>query len=106
MERYPGWDNLSAKQKALIKQKAIELGDIPNIPVKPGTNYPDFKVDDVIYKVEGKPVIEQLQKEKWLLSDKDQFTYLDSLLPGGKRPLGYTWHQGGRAPGGWAYGKR
>jgi len=123
----PGGDMLSQKQIKLIRERTKELGKIPDVSMKPGTKYPDFEKVDLIIKIEGKPVIKQLPKEYWKKSDPDQFGWLDSQLPGGKRPPGTTWHHseidgrmelvplgihnsvyhsGGRAPGGWAHGKR
>ncbi|MGG3891377.1 T7SS effector LXG polymorphic toxin [Metabacillus fastidiosus] len=123
----PGGDSLSQKQLKLIRERAKELGEIPNVPMKPGTKYPDFEKADLIIKIDGKPVIIPLPKEYWKKSDPDQFGWLDSQLLGGKRPPGTTWHHseidgrmelvpfgihnsvyhsGGRAPGGWAHGKR
>ncbi|SFD60220.1 A nuclease of the HNH/ENDO VII superfamily with conserved WHH [Bacillus sp. 491mf] len=123
----PGGDGLSQKQLKLIRERAKELGKIPDVPMKPGTKYPDFEKADLIIKIDGEPVIIQLPKEYWKKSDPDQFGWLDSQLPGGKRPPGTTWHHsevdgrmelvpfgihnsvyhsGGRAPGGWAHGKR
>ncbi|TDW16244.1 HNH/ENDO VII superfamily nuclease [Breznakia blatticola] len=122
-----GAENLTPKQMKEIRELAKTNGYIPNIQLKPGTNYPDFESSDVIYKVNGNPVIEQLPEDLWLKGDKAQFDYLDSQLPGGVRPKGYTWHhseisgrmelveygihnstwhKGGRAPGGWADAKR
>lgn len=123
----PGTERLSDVQISQIRDLAKQQGYLPNIPKKPGTNYPDFEKGNVIYKIDGKPVIEILPEDKWLLRDKKQYEYLDSKLPGGIRPEGYTWHhseiegrmelvpygihntinhKGGRAPGGWADAKR
>lgn len=95
--------------------------------MKSGTKYPDFEKADLIIKIAEKPVIISLPKEYWKKSDPNQFGWLDSQLPGGKRPPGTTWHHseidgrmelvpfgvhnsvyhlGGRAPVGWAHGKR
>lgn len=102
-------------------------GEIPTINMKQGTKYPDFKEADVIYKVDGKPVIKDLPGSLWTKTDKEQFKWLDSQLPDGIRPEGYTWHHsevsgkmelvefgihnstwhtGGRAPGNWANAPR
>ncbi|PZL75100.1 hypothetical protein CI088_03910 [Enterococcus plantarum] len=126
-DELPGAEKLTAKQRKQVKELALKNGDIPKIDMKPGTKYPDFESADVIYKINNKPVIEQLPDDLWKLSDKTQFDYLDSSLPGGKRPDGYTWHhseipgrmelvefgihnstwhKGGRAPGNWANAPR
>ena len=63
----------------------------------------------------------------WPKTDREQFQWLDSQLPNGVRPSGYTWHhseisgkmelvefgihnstwhKGGRAPGNWAHAPR
>lgn len=127
-----GWDEISnahltRPQKREVNQRAIELGKIPKVLKKPGTNYLDFERSGLIYKIDGKPVIFSLPQEYWQWSDRRQFALLDSWLPGGKRPEGYMWHHseqtgrmelvpfgihnvtshvGGRASGMWAAGKR
>ncbi len=126
------WDEISnahltRPQKRKVNQRAVELGKIPEVLKKPGTNYADFEQSGLIYKIDGKPVIFSLPQECWQWSDRRQFALLDSWLPGGKRPEGYMWHHseqtgrmelvpfgihnvtshvGGRASGMWAAGKR
>ncbi|WP_143767303.1 HNH endonuclease signature motif containing protein, partial [Paenibacillus odorifer] len=123
----PGGDTLTQKQIKLIRERAKELEKIPDVPMKPGVKHPDFEKADLIIKIDENPVILQLPKDYWKKSDPQQFQWLDSQLPGGKRPPGTTWHhseidgrmelvpfgihnsinhQGGRAPGGWAHAKR
>ena len=122
-----GAENLTPGQMKEIRDLAKTNKYIPEIKIKQGTNFPDFEASDVIYKIDGKATIEYLPEDMWLKSDKVQFYYLDSKLPGGVRPEGYTWHhseisgrmelveygvhnstwhKGGRAPGGWADAKR
>ena len=119
--------HLTRPQKRKVNQRAVELGKIPEVLKKPGTNYLDFERSGLIYKIDGKPVIFSLPQECWQWSDDHQFALLDSWLPGGKRPEGYMWHHseqtgrmelvpfgihnvtshvGGRASGMWAAGKR
>ena len=119
--------HLTRTQKRKVNRRAVELGKIPKVLKKPGTNYLDFERSGLIYKIDGKPVIFSLPQECWQWSDDHQFALLDSWLPGGKRPEGYMWHHseqtgrmelvpfgihnvtshvGGRSPGMWAAGKR
>ncbi|MBJ8079162.1 HNH endonuclease, partial [Bacillus cereus group sp. N12] len=112
-----GGEKLTAPQKAIIKQVAIEKGLIPDVPMKLGTQYPDFKKAGLIIKSD------ELPEEMWLASDKQQFKWLDDRIPGG-RPPGTTWHhseipgkmelvpfgihnsifhKGGRSEGHWSY---
>ena len=108
---------LTRPQKEAIRQSAIDRGLIPNVPTKPGTSYPDFNaVPNLVRSVQTLP------QSMWGLRDRAQFSYLDNLIGG--RPAGYTWHHseingrmelvpfgvhnayghdGGRAPGMWAY---
>ncbi|WP_169741015.1 HNH endonuclease [Carnobacterium gallinarum] len=122
----PGSEKLNDIQIAEIRETAKIKGYIPAVPMKPDTKFPDFKKADVIYKINGFPVIKELPKELWMKGDKVQFEWLDKQLPNG-RPAGYiwhhseipgkmelvefgihnsTWHKGGRAPGEWADAKR
>lgn len=118
---------MTQKQIKLIRERVKELEKIPDVPRKPGTRYPDFEKAALIIKIDGKSVILQLPKDYWMKTDPKQFEWLDSQLPGGKRPSGTTWHhseidgrmelvpfgihnsinhQEGRATGGWAHAKR
>ena len=112
---------LTAKQRKMIKDEAIEKGLIPNAKMKPGTKYPDFEAAGLIKKVDNIP------KELWDATDVKQFNWLDKRIIGG-RPAGTTWHhseiegrmelvpfgihniinhKGGRSLGNWAsFGKR
>ena len=127
-----GWDEISnahltRPQKRKVYQRAVELGKIPEVLKKPGTNYADFEQSRLIYEMDGSPVILSLPQKYWRWSDRRQFALLDSWLPGGKRPEGYIWHHseqtgrmelvpfgihnitshfGGRSSGMWAAGKR
>jgi len=124
---FPGAENLDDIQIAAIRDRAKSLGLIPIVNMKPGTNSPDFESAKQIYEINGKPVIEYLPESKWGLGDTAQFNYLDSQLPGGVRPSGYTWHHsdipgrfelvpygihnsiwhiGGAGPDGWSTGRR
>ncbi|MGJ8729586.1 HNH endonuclease, partial [Listeria aquatica] len=84
----PGGENLSIKQKKLIKEMAVNEGLIPDVKVTPVENmkygFADFK---------GAGVVEEtidLPKDLWLKSDKEQFDWLNEQI-GGSRP-GKTWH--------------
>lgn len=83
-----GGDNLSKKQRTLIKQQAINKGLIPQIEVTKveGMRYgfPDFEsagcVKEIVY----------MPEEMWKLSDAEQFKWLDEQIGGNVE--GYTWH--------------
>ncbi len=83
-----GGEYLSARQKKLIKEKAIADGLIPNVNVikAEGMRYgfADFKGAGLV--VETKDLPEGL----WLKSDEAQFEWLDNVIGG--RPEGMTWH--------------
>lgn len=120
-EDIPGGAELTAKQRKVIRQEAIERGLIPDVKMKPGTKYPDFEGAGLVKRVE------QLPEELWNARDKRQFKWLDDRIEGG-RPEGTTWHHseidgrmelvpfgihniinhnGGRSLGNWSsYGKR
>ena len=108
------------RQKEKIKERAVELGLIPNVPRKPGTMYADFETAGLVIEVVGLP------KRLWKSTDNEQFIWLDQQLPNG-RPEGTTWHhsevdgrmelvpfgihnatyhKGGRSDGHWAEGSR
>ena len=110
-----GGESLTRKQKAQIKQQAIDLGLIPEVPMKPGTNSADFESIGVV------KVTKMLPEDMWKSGYKEHFKWLDEQIGG--RPDGYTWHhsgvpgkmelvpygihnatwhKGGMAPGGWA----
>lgn len=107
---------LTRTQQSAIRQAAIDRGLIPNVPNKP-TGHPDFNAVPGLVRD-----VQTLPQGLWGLSDRAQFSYLDSMIGG--RPAGYTWHHseisgrmelipfgvhrayghdGGRAPGMWAY---
>ncbi|MFE4351775.1 HNH endonuclease signature motif containing protein [Peribacillus butanolivorans] len=83
-----GAENLTLKQKRLIKEQAISDGHIPQITVNKvaGMRYgfADFSgaglVEETVYLLE----------DFWKLSDRKQFTWLDEQI-GGHRE-GMTWH--------------
>jgi len=83
-----GSENLTLKQKRLIKEKAISNGSIPQITIN--------KVDGMRYgfaDFAGAGLVEEtvyLPKEFWKLPDKKQFSWLDNQI-GGHRE-GMTWH--------------
>jgi hypothetical protein len=95
-------------------------GLIPDVPVKPGTQFADFEAAGVIERTDFLP------ENLWKASDVQQFSWLDARIEGG-RPFGTTWHHsdipgrmelvpfgphnityhlGGRSAGMWAYGPR
>ncbi|NMP60757.1 HNH endonuclease [Bacillus velezensis] len=83
-----GGENLTGKQRKLIKEKALTNQLIPNIKVTKVERMPfgfaDFKGAGVVEKTIPLP------KELWHASDKVQFDYLDKAI-GGHRD-GMTWH--------------
>ena len=85
---FHGGEHLTARQRKLIKEKAIEDGLIPNVNVikADGMRYgfADFKSAGLV--VETKDLPESL----WLKSDEAQFEWLDNVIGG--RPEGMTWH--------------
>jgi len=89
-----GGTKLTATQRALIKQKAEELGLIPKITVTkvPGLKYgfADFEGAGVVIHVD------ELPESLWLKKDEPQFAWLDARLPDNVRELvengTYTWH--------------
>ena len=80
-----GGASLTKTQKSKIKHAAIDRGLIPNIQMKPGTNYTDFETPGLIVR------IDYLPRELWDASDPVQFRLLNNRIPGGQ-PIGYTWH--------------
>ncbi len=116
-EDFPNGIDLTEGQRRKIRQAAIDAGHIVNIPMKPGTEHPDFHAPKLVKKVD------QLPQHLWTKGDKKQFKWLDARITGG-RPKGYTWHhseipgqmelvpygihrvfnhKGGRSPGLWAH---
>ncbi|GGE59409.1 HNH endonuclease [Priestia taiwanensis] len=85
---FPGGENLTARQKRMIKEKAVADGLIPEVKVTKvdGMRYgfADFKGAGLV--IETKP----LPKNLWLSSDDKQFDWLDTAIGG--RPEGTTWH--------------
>ena len=85
---FHGGEYLTARQRKLIKEKAIADGLIPNVNVikADGMRYgfADFKSAGLV--VETKDLPESL----WLKSDEAQFKWLDNVIGG--RPEGMTWH--------------
>ncbi|MBQ4900494.1 HNH endonuclease [Paenibacillus sp. Marseille-P2973] len=83
-----GGENLTIKQKRLIKGKAVSEGLIPEIKVKEveGMRYgfADFAGAGVVKETVYLP------ESFWKLSDREQFKWLDEQI-GGYRE-GYTWH--------------
>lgn len=117
-EDFPG--KFSNAERAQIKAEAVKQKLIPEVPMKPGTEFADFNKAGVVQRVD------QLPKDLWLGTDKAQFDWLDARIPGG-RPAGTTWHhsdvagrmelvpfgihnvtnhKGGRSPGMWANAPR
>jgi RHS repeat-associated protein len=112
-----GGADLTKGQRSAIKARAIAQGLLPDVPFKPGTEFPDFEAANQIRRVDDLP------EDLWLAGDQEQFDWLDARMPEG-RPAGTTWHhtetpgrmelvpsgihrltlphRGGRAPGMWA----
>lgn len=84
----PGAENLTAGQKAAIKNHAVTQGLIPSITVNPAEGmrygFADFEGAGVVQTTK------ELPYEYWTKSDKVQFDYLNDLI-GGPQP-GMTWH--------------
>ena len=118
---FPGAATLSPTQLQAVRQEAVRRGFLPQVPMKPGTSFPDFSAAGLVEKIDVLP------QGLWKASDAQQFRWLDSRLPGGVRPAGMTWHHseipgrtelvpfgvhnmvnhvGGRAPRQWAAGSR
>lgn len=130
------WDEINSgihltyNQKKAIRNKTFDQNLLTIVPMKPGTNYPDFLKAGLIYEINGNPVILSLPENLWQNRDRIQFAWLDKALlaqTGQSRPVGQVWHhseipgqmelvpfgihniiyhKGGRSPGGWAYGVR
>ncbi|MFB6588589.1 HNH endonuclease [Bacillus thuringiensis] len=81
-----GGANLTARQKRMIKEKAVADGLVPDVKVikADGMRYgfADFKSAGLV--VETK----QLPERLWLMSDEEQFKWLDNAIGG--RPEGMT----------------
>ena len=84
----PGGENLTKKQRSIIKQQAIDDGLIPDIKVT--------KVDGMRYgfaDFESAGVVKETQylpENMWKMSDAEQFKWLDEQIGGTVE--GYTWH--------------
>ncbi|KMP34624.1 hypothetical protein ACJTM1_17430 [Bacillus sp. GX] len=68
----------------------IEKGLIPDVPMKLGTQYPDFKKAGLIIKSD------ELPEEMWLASDEQQFKWLDDRIPGGRSEGHWSYRSKGR----------
>ncbi|MBJ8205221.1 HNH endonuclease [Bacillus cereus] len=79
-----GGANLTARQKRMIKEKAVADGLVPDVKVikADGMRYgfADFKSAGLVVET----------KQLWLMSDEEQFKWLDNAIGG--RPEGMTWH--------------
>lgn len=84
----PGGENLTKKQRSIIKQQAIDAGLIPDIKVTKveGMRYgfADFESAGVVKE------IQYLPENMWKMSDAEQFKWLDEQIGG--TVDGYTWH--------------
>lgn len=85
---FPGVDNLTARQKKVIKERAMVDGLIPDVKVNKAEGmrygYADFKSAGLVVDTK------QLPENLWLLLDEVQFKWLDKAIGG--RPVGMTWH--------------
>ena len=83
-----GGDNLSKKQRNIIKQQAVDAGLIPNIDVT--------KVDGMRYgfaDFESAGIVKEtkyLPENMWGMTDAEQFKWLNEQIGGAVE--GYTWH--------------
>ena len=84
----PGGENLTKKQRSIIKQQAIDAGLIPDIKVTKveGMRYgfADFESAGVVKETQYLP------ENMWKMSDAEQFKWLDEQIGG--TVDGYTWH--------------
>ena len=84
----PGGENLTKKQRSIIKQQAIDAGLITDIKVTKveGMRYgfADFESAGVVKETQYLP------ENMWKMSDAEQFKWLDEQI--GETVDGYTWH--------------
>ena len=84
----PGGENLTKKQRSIIKQQAIDTGLITDIKVTKveGMRYgfADFESAGVVKETQYLP------ENMWKMSDAEQFKWLDEQIGG--TVDGYTWH--------------
>ena len=84
----PGGENLTKKQRSIIKQQAIDAGLITDIKVTKveGMRYgfADFESAGVVKETQ------YLLENMWKMSDAEQFKWLDEQIGG--TVDGYTWH--------------
>ena len=84
----PGGENLTKKQRSIIKQQAIDAGLITDIKVTKveGMRYgfADFESAGVVKETQYLP------ENTWKMSDAEQFKWLDEQIGG--TVDGYTWH--------------
>ena len=84
----PGGENLTPKQRSIIKQQAVDAGLIPDIRVTKveGMRYgfADFESAEVVMKTQYLP------ENMWKMSDAEQFKWLNEQNGGSVE--GYTWH--------------
>jgi len=84
----PGGEDLTKKQRSIIKQQAIDDGLIPDIKVTKveGMRYgfADFESAGVVKETQYLP------ENMWTISDAEQFKWLDEQIGGTVE--GYTWH--------------
>ena len=84
----PGGEDLTKKQRSIIKQQAIDDGLIPDIKVTKveGMRYgfADFESAGVVKETQYLP------ENMWTVSDAEQFKWLDEQIGGTVE--GYTWH--------------
>ena len=83
-----GGENLTQKQKSLIKQHAIDDGLIPKVVVNKFEDmrygFADFEAVGVVKETKYLP------EKLWKVSDVEQFKWLDEQIGG--TVVGYTWH--------------
>ena len=84
----PGGENLTKKQRSIIKQQAIDAGLITDIKVTKveGMRYgfADFESAGVVKETQYLP------ENMWKMSNAEQFKWLDEQIGG--TVDGYTWH--------------
>ena len=84
----PGGEDLTQKQRSIIKQQAVDAGLIPDIRITKveGVRYgfADFESAGVVMKTQYLP------ENMWKMSDAEQFKWLNEQNGGSVE--GYTWH--------------
>lgn len=91
LRHIPGGKSLSKDERMALKEYAIKMGWLEEVPIKIVTDsnnqvlrYADFEAAGLVEKRV------ELPKELWKAKDVKQFKWLDNFIGG--RPEGTTWH--------------